>query len=75
MAGMNEPSFWARSFDALHDAMVYRRYRDEAPERARFAIVHDRDVPQRVKDFCAEHEADVCFDRNDEVHFIDAPPV
>lgn len=53
---------WAREYSAVHDAMVYRRFDGPIPERARFAAVHDRDVPQRVKDFLSENGAPVCGD-------------
>lgn len=65
---------WARAYSALHDAMLYRRFDGPIPERARFAAVHDRDVPQRVKDFIRERNVSVCGDLSDGCILIDPDP-
>lgn len=45
--------------------MIYRRFDGPLPERARFAVIHDRDVPPRVKEFLAESGETVCGDMGD----------
>jgi hypothetical protein len=66
---------WARTYSAVHDAMIYRRFDGPLPERARFAVIHDRDVPPRVKEFLAEKGGSVCADIGDSCVPIFPDPV